>query len=119
MIDVAEYKRTRDDTREAIPEQRLFQMVIVQAVGEALAPRRQGTQAARNALRWILTDDDFDFACELAGWDTFGIRRKVSKLLEEAKVTGKPTPTLPRRPYVNNGKRGPTPLIAPKEPPCV
>lgn len=71
------------ETPDATPEQRLFQMVIVVAVGDALGHVPNGSQAMIDARQWILSSPDFCNACDIAGWDYESLRERVRKLIRE------------------------------------
>jgi len=68
---------------DATPEQRLFQMVIVVAVGDALGHVPNGSQAMRDARQWILNSPNFCSACDIAGWDAESLRERVGKMIRE------------------------------------
>lgn len=71
------------ETPDATPEQRLFQMVIVVAVGDALGHVPNGSRAMHDARHWILNSPNFCSACDIAGWDYESLREKVRNLIHE------------------------------------
>jgi len=69
------------EPKEAAPIQRLFQMVIVMAIGDALGHVKEGSREMRNAKQWLLNDPDFCDACDIAGWDADSLRERVGRLI--------------------------------------
>lgn len=101
-------ENSRQD-RYIYAEQRLFQMVIVQAVEEALGHVAEDSRAIREARHWILSDTDFETTCDLAGWDAEAIRRRVLDFIREGKLSNllDPLTRRPRRHYVREQRQSP------------
>ena len=71
------------EPKEATPIQRLFQMVVVTAIGDALGHVKEGSREMRSARQWLLNSPDFCNACDIAGWDAESLRERLKRLIEQ------------------------------------
>ena len=90
LLEILGINIARELTREQrLPEERLFQAIILQAFEDALSigEMKQDTYAKQDSFNWFSTiSDDFDTVCWFANFDPEIIRNKFNELVRNKTI---------------------------------
>jgi len=90
LLEILGTNIARELTREQrLPEERLFQAIILQAFEDALSigELKQDAYAKQDSFNWFSTlSDDFDTVCWFANFDPEIIRNKFNELLKNKTI---------------------------------
>ena len=90
LLEILGTNIARELTREQrLPEERLFQAIILQAFEDALSigEMKQDAYAKQDSFNWFSTiSDDFDTVCWFANFDPEIIRNKFNELVRNKTI---------------------------------